>query len=49
MMPTNIEFSIKESNQVAVTFNHIITLWNVENNMEFVTDLIHCDNNDHIR
>ena len=47
--PSQIEFSLNDKNQVAITFNHIITLWDGEKNMEFVNDLIHCDPNDHIK
>jgi hypothetical protein len=49
MNPTYIDFSLTEKNQVGISFNHIVTLWDSDNNMEFITDLIHCDPNDHIK
>ena len=49
MNPKQVEFSLIDKNQTAVSFNHIITLWDNELNMEFVTDMIHCDTEDHIK
>ena len=49
MNPKDIEFSLRDRNQAAISFNHIITLWDTEMSMDYITDLIHCGSDDHIK
>ena len=49
MNPKEIEFSLVDKNQAAVSFNHIVTLWDSEVSMDYITDLVHCDIDDHIK
>jgi hypothetical protein len=49
MNPKDIEFSLSDKNEAAISFNHIITLWDSEMSMDYITDLIHCDGEDHIK
>jgi|LakMenEpi03Aug12_release.lakeMendotaPanAssembly.Ray.scaffolds.fasta_scaffold3739979_1 hypothetical protein len=49
MNPKDIEFSLSDKNEAAISFNHIITLWDSEMSMDYITDLIHCDSEDHIK
>ena len=52
MIPTNIEFMSvdKQINLVAVSFNHIATVWQYDQyGVLFLNDLIHCDMNDPIK
>ncbi len=51
MTPSDLDFSNQadKNSQVAIVFGHIIALWNADNNMDFVSDLIHCDKADTIK
>ena len=51
MKPSDIDFlTLKSSlNLIAVSFGHIITLWNYEKDgLTLITDLIHCDPEDYV-
>ena len=52
MSPNYLEFTeLNNKNLIAVSFNHIVTLWNYEENgaVTFRDDLIHCDVTDAVR
>lgn len=53
MTANDVAFSKRASSQsaqpVAISFQSIVTLWDFDNSMEFISELVHPDNTDNIK